>query len=545
MKKYLFLAVAALGFAACAEKGLDNNGPANKGELEQSYVAITLAADDMATKAGTDPTGVYADGSAEERKVESAHVFFFNDKGDAFPVTADDKNYVSVYEGFNGQTPDNDNVSDIQNAVLVIQNRKGEHPTKMIAVLNWVPSSNYSISQLQETLSDLGNETNGFIMSNAVYAQNGVEMSASIITPENIAETAALATANPVKIYVERLAAKVTFEAKKDKFDVGYLNNDEKPENLVSAKIEGWELFQDYNQSTLVKDIDPNWTGLGFNWNDQDWNRSYWTLSTKAEDGDYASKNFRWNATTGEDLAVGGYFYCGENTAQVEKTGDVITKDPRTKVIIKAKLYGADDQPIQLSRWHSTDYVGDLALKTAVANTLKYSIYSGVASANSKVDVTYTSLLPEDLTIVEANEAPTGTDIKAFEVFFQLSTEGTNGIAKEWYQYENGKYTKATDDEINARLAKVQPALKYENGQTYYYTEIKHLGTAGTPGEFGVVRNHVYQYIITDINGYGTPVFDPDTDFTTPERPKDVETFVAAEINILSWRVVEQNSTLQ
>lgn len=530
MKKYLFLAVAALGLAACAEKGLDNNGQANNGELEQSYVAITLAASDMNTKAGTDPDGVYADGTNDERKVKSAHVLFFYDNGDAFPVTASGANYVPVLEGFDGKDPVNDNVSDIQNAVLVIENRKGEHPTKMIAVLNWVPSTNYSISQLQTTLSDLGNETDGFIMSNAVYAQNGVEMSASIITPENIAETAELAKANPVKIYVERLAAKVTFDAiNYGKFGVGYLNNVEKPENAVSAQITGWELYKDYSQSTYVKDIDPSWTDLGFNWNDPDWNRSYWTLSTVAESGAFASTDFRWNPTTGEDLSLQGYFYCGENANRTEAD--------RTKVIIKAQLLGANGQPIELARWHSTDYVGDDALKTAVANTLKYSIYSGVTSGET---TEYTSLLPGDLTIVEANTTVVA-DIKAFEVYFQLSTEGA---AKAWYEYQNGAYTSATDEVINARLAQVQPALKYEDGQTYYYTDIKHLGAEGKTGEYGVVRNHVYQFNITDINGYGTPVFNANTDFVTPERPVDVETFVAAEINILSWRVVEQNNTL-
>jgi hypothetical protein len=207
-------------------------------------------------------------------------------------------------------------------------------------------------------------------------------------------------------------------------------------------------------------------------------------------------------------------------------------------VIIKAQLLGADDQPIELARWHSTDYVGDEALKTAVVNTLKHSLYSGTTSGGS---TTYTSLQPGDLKIVEANEAPTGTEIKAFEVFFQLSTEGE---AKTWYEYKDGNYDSATDEEINTRLAKVQPALRYSEGQTYYYTDIKHLGASGKTGEFGVVRNHVYKFNITDINGYGTPVFDGNTDFETPDRPKDIETFVAAEINILSWRVVEQNSTL-
>ena len=417
-------------------------------------------------------------------------------------------------------------MSDIQNAVLVIQNHKGEHPTKMIAVLNWIPSANYSIADLQTTLSNLGNETNGFIMTNAVYAQNDVEMAATTITADNIKETPGEALTAPVKIYVERLAAKVTFDAVNNGlFTVGYLNNDTAPENEVKVQIKGWELFNEYSQSTYVKDIDPEWTGLGFNWNDPDWNRSYWTISQKAVFG--SDNKFSWDAAS---LGLKGYCYCGENTDRDEAD--------RTKVIIKAQLLDANDAPIELARWYATDYVGDEALKTAVANTLKHSIYSGVTTgANTE----YTSILPSDLVVVEANEAPTGTDIKAFEVFFQLK----ENLNKTWYQYVDGEYKSATEAAINERLAKIQPALKYTEGQTYYYTDIKHLGAPGSKGEFGVVRNHVYNFNITAINGYGTPVFDGITDFTTTERPEDVETFVAAEIKILSWRVVEQNNTLQ
>ena len=61
MKKYLFLAFAALGFAACAEKDIENNVPEQNGEMAQSYVAITLAADNMSTKADD---GTYEEGLA-------------------------------------------------------------------------------------------------------------------------------------------------------------------------------------------------------------------------------------------------------------------------------------------------------------------------------------------------------------------------------------------------------------------------------------------------------------------------------------------------
>ena len=49
MKKLLWMSLAALGFVAC-EKGIDD-GNQQTGEMEQSYVAITLAATDVTTRA--------------------------------------------------------------------------------------------------------------------------------------------------------------------------------------------------------------------------------------------------------------------------------------------------------------------------------------------------------------------------------------------------------------------------------------------------------------------------------------------------------------
>jgi hypothetical protein len=79
---------------------------------------------------------------------------------------------------------------------------------------------------------------------------------------------------------------------------------------------------------------------------------------------------------------------------------------------------------------------------------------------------------------------------------------------------------------------------------TYYWTDIKHLGAANKTGEFGVVRNHAYKVNITDIKGYGTPVYDGTTGFIVPDKPEDIKTYVAAEIRILSWRLVENDYPL-
>ena len=79
---------------------------------------------------------------------------------------------------------------------------------------------------------------------------------------------------------------------------------------------------------------------------------------------------------------------------------------------------------------------------------------------------------------------------------------------------------------------------------TYYWTDIKHLGASGKTSEYGVVRNHVYKVNITDITGYGTPVYNGVSDFINLEKPEDIVTYVSAQINILSWRVVANDYEL-
>jgi hypothetical protein len=126
----------------------------------------------------------------------------------------------------------------------------------------------------------------------------------------------------------------------------------------------------------------------------------------------------------------------------------------------------------------------------------------------------------------------------AYEVYFQLTPAAAQN---HWYKYENGNYNAIESSALNVELAAVQPALVYNDGMTYYWLDIKHLGNTGSTAEYGIVRNHVYKVNITDIKGFGTPIYDPNEDFITPDKPEDIVTYVSAQINILSWRVVEGN----
>ena len=539
MKKYLFIALAALGFAACEKPAEDNNAQQN-GELEQSYMAITLAADDM-TRADD---GKYEDGLAEERAVHQAVVFFFKD-GNPFYVKYDTTsqtssnagrfNYLKIKLENDPEHPNGDmpNVSDIKDEVLVLENYKGQYPNQMLAVLNWAPEKeSYTLSELQETISKLGNKSNGFVMSNAVYADEAKTVVDAVkITEANISQYRDVALANPVIIYVERVAAKVFFTSKdkQNVFPIGeQVSNAEGGDSVlgdapvdVYARIEGFQLYNDFEDSHLVKRINANWGDLGFVWNDRYFHRSYWATSQ--------TKNFPNNKFNWKDNYTGleTFVYCGENTQA----------DKHTKVIVKATLVkkvGNNYEPLEVTNWYGKNYIGEKQLKIVVANTLKYTYFTK-EDGESK----YTGIAPEDLKCITSS-----SDVEnAYYVYFQLSE---TAVSKTWYKFDEikGEYKKYDlNDKLNDELKDgVQPALVYKEGMTYYYTDIRHLApSADALGYYGVVRNHVYKVNITDIKGFGTPVYDPTQDFITPETPKDLKTFVSAQINILSWRVVAEN----
>ena len=532
MKKYLFIALAALGFAACAEKD-DHNLSVNNGEKEQSYMAVTFTADG-ATRA-TD--GEFAEGTEAERAVKSAYVFFFEENGEAFYVTDGDtsvnggpKNYIEVDLEKDGQNMNN--VSDVRKSVLVLKNYKGKYPAQVVAVLNWTPTQNsYTLENLQAKITALGNDTDGYVMSNAVYmdfagkAKYATDLRIENIVKRTAGETEddakARAAASPVVIQVERVAAKVEFGAKDGgKFHVGEVNGEP-----VYAQITGFELYNDYEESWLIKRINTSWTAIGMTWNDADWKRSYWATSLGKA---FENNTFSWDHNTDAEKYNSTVFvvdntaplYCGENTREWDEANDV-----RTKVIVKAQLVKTDNSAVNLVNWYGKYYVGEDTVKAVVANTLANNYYSGDGT-------NFTGIEGADIICTMRKV----TDAKAYEVYFQLSA---TGAIKNWYKYENGNYTNIDIPTMNTTLASVEPALVYTDGMTYYYTDIKHLGAPDSTTEFGVVRNHVYRVRINDIVGYGTPVYDGTRDFLIPEKPEDVSTYVAAQINILSWRVVD------
>ena len=543
MKRHLFIILAALGLWGCTETATEPSFP-EKGELERSYISVTLLSDDASTRAAGDEDFEY--GNADERYVENVHFFLFKADGSAFPVsTAGSRNYLTFTLNSNGTQPDETgkpsegpNVSDVKDKILVFDNYKGEYPTYIVAVLNWDAKHiqpSYTLDNLYNSLAGIRNANDHFVMSNAVYADlQGRVVRATPLTIDNIGKSEVEAKATPVEIYVERLSAKVEVTAKGDVAgkEATYDVETSVGETPIYAKVLTWELYNEYHQSIVLKHIYPDSWGMtgsiGFLWNDPNRFRSYWAASYT---GSFPEDNkFDW-ANNG--LVPGAVAYCGENTRQAVKDGEGnITADPRTKVIVKAQLVNADGNPVEVAVWYGHRYLGEQSVRQEVASLLSSQLFYLDGAEHKGIGET-------DLKVVGSNEAPAGVNVAAYEVLFQLAEAS---LSKEWYTYSNaGGYEPATSDAINARLAEVEPALLYRNGMTYYYTEIKHLGAEGSTSEYGVVRNHIYKVNISKVSGFGTPVPDPEIGFITPERPTDTHSYVAAEVRILSWKVVKNN----
>ena len=546
MKKSFIWAFVALAFAACTNPDMNgNDAPVHSGEIETSYIAINLSASDI-TRAQTG----YDDGTDAERAVKHADFFFFDGEGNAFNVTGNPAtapgggvNHLHVANiNFSADGNNGDDISDSSKPVLLLKTYKGEYPSQIVAVLNWSPDTKaYSLQELKDAVVGLygtADATNHFIMSNAVYAQGTTEVYATPLTLDNIQVDEEKAAEHPVTIYVERVAAKVTVNFNEGaKYDLGKevdytpLSSSTTIKGGAYAKILGWDLYRDNTQSKLLKNIDADWTTdeIGFSWNEAPWYRSFWAASLDAPTNDavYGTSPFAVNATT----------YIGENT-----TG----KNTNTKVVIKAQLVNGAGNPLEIAVWNNVEYIDEVnneserakSVRIAVANTLKNTYYS-------KDGNNYASIAPEDLQCVAGGGEGAPADVKANEVYFQLSDAG---VAKDWYKLVNGEYVpvanNANDDPnstnaMNAALKSVPSAVLYTKGETFYYVDIKHLGAEKSVAEFGIVRNHAYNITINSIKGYGSPVYIGNAFLEYPDTPEQ-NTYVSAKINILSWRLVDQ-----
>ena len=586
--KFYSLALAgALMLGACSSSDdlKDGGATANEGK---SYIAVNIKSVGTAgagTRADGDYTqggGTYEDGTENEGAISAVRFFFFNSDGSAYIMKNKNVNYLELDASVSsaGDAGHLQTIEGKTTAMLVIQGETKTAPAYMIAVVNPQTLSKlekkaYRESQLRDEFTDqsfvkittdgTGNKQYGdFVMSNSVYAENGARVCASSVSG-HVEENSDAATKNPVDIYVERVVAKATTNVNTDKgweqiasgadngkykIKVGKINIDAEHEKDVYAVVQGWGLADENRTAEREKQIDVatnNWTSttLGIDpWTTPDYHRCFWSSSVPftPSSGSNPIVNHAFSAFTTPFGTTPLYTCPNTFTTKEFKASNNYEKpydNTLTKVLVAAKLVYYDDDnnshPADICKYRGMRILGAKNVLTQVAKD--YSDYWTVDKNDPNKHIL---LAPEDLEYTRTDLA--GADpLKSYEVRPVLKAN-----VKVYKNKSDGSGSfEATDsnDELNKELAK-SPVQVRKEGMTYYYTPIRHLAQNKTEmGYYGVVRNHSYRITINTISGFGTPVYNPD-EVIDPVIPKDTETFLAARINVLSWRVVPSSVDL-
>lgn len=555
------LACAALMMSACSSDDPSNGG--STGINEPQYLSVNIV------NVGATPSRAseeYENGSAGENKISKVRFYFFNGDGTPYLIKAPGADGVTGDGTVNWleATPGDDNttsgtpshVEKITNAVLVINGVQSAAPSAIVAVVNpetvdpaaLENNGSMRLSQLRENAvgstfykTDAGKVTD-FVMSNSVYVNAGSDVCASLVAG-HVATSADKAKANPVDLYVERVAAKVTADVDPNAFEKGDGTKWDATQYGtktavgkigaydVYAVIDGWGLADENGKAKVEKSVNTAWTDaiLGITpWTTYDYRRSFWETSVEFNAGTNKPVNHKFNDFKANMKAE---LYTLPNTPDNNITN--VYDNNVTKFLVAATLKYKDEHDnwhlAEICRYNGVMILGVDNLKKQVA--LTFSKYYTSTDAH-----TYTQLTKDDITFTE----PT-TSMKNYQVTPTLAADPTN--TKQYYtKASDGSYTPVDKDDVNTAIGENKAEIRTE-GKAYYYVPIKHLGTTGTLGEYGVVRNHFYKINLTGLTGFGTPVYNPDTEID-PTVPSYDNTYLAARIKVLQWRIVNQNVSL-
>lgn len=588
MKKFTMLSsvlasALMLTVASCSSEDVAG-GDAQNGKGATSFLAVNIenVGSAPASRGYTQGNGTYEEGTDAESKINKVRFYFFNGDGTPYLLANNDANGQSVnYLEKTVEKDGNDHGTTAETktkAVLVLTGETKAVPASVIAVINPEVLDNTTLQSGTMTLSELRtsatgskfyDKTNGFVMSNSVYESAGQDVCSTPVA-NSVFATSEDAMKNPVDIYVERVNAKVNAKIDADyqrtgetekawtknadgkyQIEVGSIDVTTYADNTnaaptkntypVYAVVQGWQLADADGKAEVCKQIKTSWYAgeLGISpWTTSDYHRCFWSKSVPFTSGAQGGANHPVNPKfTDITQSLSGEFsaepvYTLPNTPDQVVTNPTTSLNTLTKLIVAAKLVYKDKNgnynPAQVCQYRGLTYLGEDAVKK--------QIVGGFAKYFKKTATGYQSIEASDITF---KTVPGSSEVKDYEVVATLASN----VGELYVKDGETTYKTVSKDDVNAALAKEEAQVRSTDGATYYYTPIKHLGDAGKLGEYGIVRNHSYQVTIQNIKGFGTPVYDPKKEID-PMIPSDENTYLAASIKVLSWRVVSSKVDL-
>lgn len=374
--------------------------------------------------------------------------------------------------------------------------------------------------------------------------------------------------------------------------------DDDMSDVTLYVKVVGWGLNATAKQSYMSKKLPTTWNETGKEpWNDwnktSDW-RSFWAKAyTYDINGDSNSEKLKY--ASAKDIATStlgsvenvddkpNYTYCYENTntpanifAEVDggslllNSKTVAVKNALvTHAVLHTQIFEKKDSkfvsPGQLVQYRGILYTGE-SYKNLLLNRLKqkkklnFWLLTETSNGENKyksIDASYLTITRSDEEGHKLGEIVVSADLtKTGDVYKLVSASGEEGdedyVAEHYVKYENADaFRNALNDALKAVVDTDNPAVgSDEYADAFYYIPIEHhalsVETNAVEGYYGVVRNHWYRLTVKSFSKVGHLVFTPSTDETPiiPEGPENPLYYVGANINILSWKIVNQTVNL-
>lgn len=543
-KKNLFmLALASLAFVACSNEDIvpieDIDYGVATDPKGDAWVAVGIITPSQ-SRGLNNPD--YQNGTAVESELKKVRAIFFTD--DADPKVTADILLTSAQAGVDaagqptGSAGTAFKVPATSKRILIVANPS---PTFQNDPVNskWSTNTAYSVvnAALTNTAASISS-TDGFMMTNA-KGELEPSITAADVTaglgvlgdPKSLTlyKTDAGAKANPLTINIDRVVAKVrvTITQTSAKADISeakwVLNTTNKSYYPLSKRTPTWleqyagagggfrAPFDQYKKGSYR--IDPNYDG-----------NHAGAYNVYDETHDEVANPIPWH-TTGESE------YCLENTQN--QAGN--THDNTTQILVKAKYMPKEYKKADGTTTTTQETNGDwmlidggfytfTTLMDWIERELKYKYL------NNHPDP---SIITTPLTTA-FNKYLVGISLAAVPL---PATADAAAIALLKTAFEGKKADILLEDD---RAKTVDVLTYYKGGYSFYKAMIKHDDTSlatNELGEFGVVRNSVYDISVTKFNDPGYPTIPPVT--IDPDEDDDLRMSILIDVNPWTWYVQE------
>lgn len=562
-------ACVALMMSACASDK-EEIGSGTKPGSDPQYLAVNIV------NVGATPTTRttdYENGTEAESKINKVRFYFFNGDGSPYLIKnpgmgvegGGDKNWLEASPADDTTSGTPSQIEKITQTVLVINGVQSAAPAAIVAVVNpgtveattlqnekggdvmRLSELRYSAVGSQFYKKDAKGKVSDFVMSNSVYVNAGEDVCASLVAG-HVTTSAETAKTKPVDLYVERVVAKVTADVDANAFEKGNGTNwaankygtktavGKSGDYDVYAVIEGWGLANENGKAEVEKQVNKAWTDgtLGFTpWTTTDYHRCFWETSVAFDAG--MGGNQPVNPTFNQLKAnIQDVLYTLPNTPGSAVSN--LKDNDLTKFAVAATLRYKDAS----NNWHNAEICRYNGVSILGIDNLKRQVALTFSQYYTSTDGTnYTQLSKDDIDFKNSE----GT-MQQYRVTPTLAADPA-GTKKYYTKTTSGTTPTFTEVQKATVLAAIEAdkAEIRKDGRAYYYVPIKHLGESGKIAEYGIVRNHFYKITLTGITGFGTPVYDPDK-VVDPAVPTYENTYLAARVQVLQWRVVNQNASL-